>query len=114
MRDAMGFGRITSFDDPIFQDGFGAKLAEVYDSPDDIDSWVGGLAEKPDGDALLGETMTHILGDQFERLRDGDRFWYENRYSGSDLYALNNLHLSDIIRRNTDIQNIQEHAMIAA
>lgn len=113
MRQAMGLRRITSFNDPIFQGDFGTKMASVYNSPDDIDAWVGGLAEKPVGDALLGESMTLILKDQFERLRDGDRFWYQNQYSGATLNELNNLTLSDIIRRNTDIQNIQDHSMVA-
>ncbi len=113
IRESLGLRRITSFDDPIFQGDFGAKMASVYNSPDDVDAWVGGLAEKPVGDALLGESMTLILKDQFERLRDGDRFWYQNQYSGSTLDELNNLTLSDIIRRNSDVQNIQDHSMVA-
>ena len=113
IREALGLSRITSFNDPIFQGDFGAKMASVYNSPDDIDAWVGGLAEKPTGDALLGESMTLILKDQFERLRDGDRFWYQNQYSGAQLNELNNLTLSDIVRRNSDVQNIQDHSMVA-
>ena len=113
IREALGLRRITSFDDPIFQDGYGSKLAQVYNSPDEIDAWIGGLAEKPVGNALMGETNTLIIKDQFERLRDGDRFWYQNEYSGAQLDYLNNLTLSDVIRRNTDIQNIQDHAMVA-
>ena len=57
--------------------------------------------------------MTTILKDQFERLRDGDRFWYQNQYSGAQLDELNNLSLADVIRRNSDISNIQDHAMVA-
>lgn len=113
IREAMGLRRITSFNDPIFQGDFGSKLAQVYSSPDQIDAWVGGLSEIPTGDALMGESMTTILKDQFERLRDGDRFWYQNQYSGAQLDELNNLSLADVIRRNSDISNIQDHAMVA-
>ncbi|MEZ5452066.1 MAG: peroxidase family protein [Thiothrix sp.] len=112
-REAMGLSRIESFDDPIWRDGVGAKLAQVYDSPDDVDLWVAGLAEKETGDSLVGELSTAVLVDQFTRLRDGDRFWYENQFSGQQLRELNNLQLSDIIKRNTDIQNIQDEVMVA-
>ncbi|QLQ31846.1 MAG: peroxidase [Candidatus Thiothrix singaporensis] len=113
-REAMGLPRIESFDDPIWRDGTGVKLAQVYASPDDVDLWVGGLAEKETGDSLVGELSSAILVDQFTRLRDGDRFWYENAFSGKQLQALNNLKLSDVIKRNTDIQNIQDEVMVAS
>ncbi len=45
-----------------------------------IDLWVGGLAEKKLPGAHLGPTFACILGITFSRLRDGDRFWYQNPY----------------------------------
>lgn len=46
-------------------------------SPDDVDLFTGGLMETTfDGP---GELFRAILVDGFCRLRDGDRFWYENR-----------------------------------
>lgn len=114
-REALGLSRITSFDDPIWKGDFGAKMAQVYDSPDDVDLWVGGLAEKESGDSSVGETFSLILKDQYERLRDGDRFWYENpgQFSRRELREINNTSLADIIRRNTDIKNIQDDVLIA-
>ncbi|CAA6823362.1 MAG: Peroxinectin (EC [uncultured Thiotrichaceae bacterium] len=113
-REELGLSRIESFDDPIWQEGVGEKLAQVYDSPDDVDLWVAGLAENHVGDSLMGETATNIMTTQFQSLRDGDRFWYENQYSGQDLQQLNNLSLSDIIKRNTDIVNVQDDVMVAS
>lgn len=113
-REQLGLSRITSFDDPIWKDGVGDKLAQIYDSPDDVDLWVAGLAEKHVGDSMVGETNTTIMAAQFEALRDGDRFWYENQFSGEELERLNNLSLSDIIRRNTDVVNIQDDVMVAS
>ena len=112
-REALGLSRIESFDDPIWKDDYGQKLAKVYDSPDDVDLWVGGLAEKESGDSLVGDTFTLIMKDQFERLRDGDRFWYQNKFSENKVTELNSLKLSDIIKRNTNIQNIQDDVMKA-
>ena len=79
------------------------NLSEAYPNINDIDLWVGGLAETHVEGALVGETFHTILKDQFERLRDGDRFWYE-RYLPDNLVRLvNQQTLSRIIRRNTDI-----------
>ena len=47
-------------------------------------------------------------------MRSGDRFWYENKYSGNDLHQLNQLKLSDIIKRNSDVMNIQSDVMVAS
>jgi len=52
-------------------------LSNVYSSVDDIDLFVGGIAEKPQTGAVLGPTFVCIVGDQFSRLRRGDRFFYE-------------------------------------
>jgi hypothetical protein len=114
VREALGLSRITSFDDPIFKGDSGQRLASVYSSPDQVDLWVGGLAEKGQGEALFGSTFSTILNDQFSRLRDGDRFWYQNRFSGAELNELNNLKLSDIIERNTGIQQIQDDVFVAS
>jgi len=57
----------------------------------------------------VGATFQRILVDQFERLRDGDRFWYARIFYGPQLAALEATRLSDIIRRNTSITKIQDN-----
>lgn len=111
-REALGLHRIESFNDPIFGNGVGSKLKETYAHPDDIDLWIGGLAEAPVNDSMMGQTFTRINADQFERLRDGDRFYFENVYRGRELKEIRNTTLSDIIQRNSSANDIQQNAFI--
>ena len=78
------------------------RLASVYDNVDEIDVWVGGLAEDPVNQGLVGELIFTVVKLQFERLRDGDRFWYE-RLPDEVLREVAGTRLADIIRRNTNI-----------
>ncbi len=111
-RRAFGLQEITSFDDPAFREGVGARLASIYESPEDIDLWVGLLSEEPAGSELVGPTQKIILQDQFLRLRDGDPNWYQNVFSGDELAEINSTSLADIIERNTGAQ-VQDNALIA-
>jgi len=119
VRESLGFSRITGFDDKAnkWQRGFGERLKEAYDSdPDKIDLWVGGLAEKAAGNALVGKTFKAILLEQFSRLRHGDRFWYENRsyYEFQDIKKFKKIKFSDIIKRNTQIWNVNRNVFKAS
>ena len=80
-----------------------AKLLSAYSSPDDTDIWVGGLVEPHLDGAQVGETFWTILKDQFQRVRDGDRFWYESYLDPDTLATVEAQTLSIIIRRNTTI-----------
>uniref|UniRef100_A0A915Q5C4 Ig-like domain-containing protein n=1 Tax=Setaria digitata TaxID=48799 RepID=A0A915Q5C4_9BILA len=64
--------------DDIPDNNIRAKLEELYGHPGNIDLWVGLILERRLAGALVGPTIGCILGDQFRRLRSGDRFWYEN------------------------------------
>ena len=73
----------------------------------------GGLAEDHLHGSSMGETFSTIIADQFERLRDGDRFWYQNVFHGEQLAELENTTLADVIERNTGIQNLQPDVFFA-
>ncbi len=112
-REAYGLDPVTSFDEITSDEDVVAALESVYDSVDDIDVFVGGLAEDHVSDAVVGELFHAVLVDQFTRLRDGDSFWYESRFSGDQLEELQNTTLADVIRDNTEIEYIQDKAMLA-
>jgi len=104
-REALGLGRISDFSGVTSDSEIRDRLASVYESVDDIDMWVGGLAEDPVEGSLLGELFHTIVKRQFEALRDGDRFWYTRTLNRDERSEVENTRLSDIIRRNTSIGN---------
>jgi hypothetical protein len=61
------------------------------------------LAEPHAPGAIVGPTLRKVLGDQFTRLRDGDRFWYQSYLPPALALEVQSTRLSHIIRRNTDI-----------
>jgi peroxidase len=104
-RQAYGLPPARNFGDINPDRTVQANLQEVYGSVNDIDLWVGGLAERHIPGALVGPTYRAILADQFRRLRDGDRFWYEDYLSLSLQRLVEAQTLATIIRRNTSIGN---------
>lgn len=85
------------------------QLASLYDSVDDIDAIVGMLAEDHRPGSSTGETIATVLVDQFERLRDGDRLYYENSFTPAEITQIEATRLSDIIERNTTATTVQEN-----
>ena len=107
VRVAYGLPKVTSFaqisSDTVVQ----ASLQQAYGSVDKLDLWVAGLAEKHLPGSSLGATFTRILVDQFTRLRDGDRYWYQNALPATAVRAVQKNSLVDVIRRNTQLTNLQ-------
>jgi hypothetical protein len=50
--------------------------------------------------------------DQFTRLRDGDRHWYQSILRGDQLGEVDGTHLADVIRRNTALTNLQSNVFV--
>ena len=102
-REQLGLPRVSDFNQISSDPDIQMRLADVYVNVDHIDLWVGGLCEDPVPGSHVGELFQAILVKQFEALRDGDRFWYERKLSGSELQEVQNTKLSDVIKRNTSI-----------
>ncbi|XP_040586647.1 thyroid peroxidase isoform X2 [Mesocricetus auratus] len=60
------------------------KIMDLYKHADNIDVWLGGLAEDLLPGARTGPLFACIIGKQMKALRDGDRFWWENRHVFTD------------------------------
>lgn len=105
VREAMGVGRASDFDEITSDPALQEKLFEAYGSVDDIDLWVGGISEDPmtEEGSQLGPTFRAIVVRQFTMLRDHDRFWWERDLTAAERARVKNVRLSDIILANTEI-----------
>ena len=91
------FAEVSS--DPAVQ----ARLASVYADVDEIDLWVGTLAEDPVNGGHVGELAFRVIKRQFRTLRDGDRYWYQATLTAQEIDDVESTTLADVIRRNTSI-----------
>ncbi len=76
LRTAYGLSAKTSFSEITSDVVLQIKLESLYGSVDEIDAWVGALAEEHFAGASVGELIGAALTDQFTRVRDGDSFFF--------------------------------------
>ena len=107
LRAAYGLPRVSSFAQVTADVAVQQALRDAYGTVDRIDPWAGGLAEQHLPGSSLGATFTRIIVDQFSRLRDGDRFWYQTALPSDALRGVQATTLADVIRRNTGLANLQ-------
>ncbi|MGV5524927.1 peroxidase family protein [Pseudomonas sp. XP1] len=75
---------------------------------DDIDFWVGGLAEQkmPFG-GMLGSSFNFVFETQLEALQNGDRFYYLSRTAGMNFGTeLENNSFAKLIMLNSDVTHL--------
>jgi hypothetical protein len=89
-------------------DLFKAAYGESDIHVNDVDLFVGGLAEAPVGKSQMGSTFTWIFQEQLDRLQEGDRFYYFNQLKDAPLLLadIGSQHFSDIVMRNTGLDHL--------
>ncbi|KRX26639.1 Dual oxidase 1 [Trichinella nelsoni] len=89
--------------DPQFYE----KLKSLYGGNiTKMDMYIGGILEFNNG--KVGELFKRIIRDQFYRIRDADRFWFENRdnklFTEEEIQEIKNVRLYDMIIQTTGIK----------
>uniref|UniRef100_A0ACB8G205 Uncharacterized protein n=1 Tax=Sphaerodactylus townsendi TaxID=933632 RepID=A0ACB8G205_9SAUR len=84
------------------------KLLNLYGTPENIDIWIGAIAEPLLPGARVGELLACLLGRQFQALRDGDRFWWENEgvFTPRQREELAKVTLFQILCQNTHLSHL--------
>ncbi|XP_062596434.1 thyroid peroxidase-like [Saccostrea cucullata] len=90
---------------PDHEDERRNKLMEIYGGNiGDIDLFPGGISEKAVPDGLVGPLFGCIIAAQFQRLKYGDRYWYENlnsypnvRFTSEQLSAIKSMTFGKIL-----------------
>jgi peroxidase len=101
-RRALGMAPYTSFaeltSDPVLQENY----ENVYGNINNVDLFMGGLAEAHAPGAVVGPTFQAIIADQFRRLRSGDRYFYLNEdFDPQTLTMIKNTTLATLMARDT-------------
>ncbi|GAB0492768.1 hypothetical protein MMPV_004037 [Pyropia vietnamensis] len=78
-RAAYGLQRKTSWASVTDNEDLARRLEDLYGPRlDDVDAFIGMLAEDPRPGSPVGELLGTALSTEFTRLRDGDRFFYKH------------------------------------
>ncbi len=106
-RASMGLTRISEFSQITSDITLQENLQAAYDSVDDIDLWIGGMAETPLAaqGSQLGELFTKIIAKQFDEVRAADRFWYQGYLNKDEQDFIKDVTLAKVIKNNTNIKN---------
>lgn len=92
-----------------------AALSDTDSSPfllgnaglNNVDFWLGGLAESKVAGGMLGSTFDFIFAMQMISLQNSDRFYYLGRLAGTDLLLnIEGQLFSDIVSRNTGVNHL--------
>jgi peroxidase len=105
-RRALGLQPYTSFaqltSDPVLQENY----ENVFGNINNVDLFMGGLAEAHAAGAVVGSTFQAIIADQFQRLRSGDRYFFMNEgFDQQTLTMIENTTLATLMSRNTFLTN---------
>ncbi|QQP53021.1 Uncharacterized protein FKW44_005344, partial [Caligus rogercresseyi] len=73
------YRRLCGLEPRELEEDYWRQLESVYDDVDHIDLYVGAIAELNVRGGVVGPTFACIIGEQFSRLKEGDRFFYTHK-----------------------------------
>jgi len=108
-RELCGLKRVNNFNGfaNLIPQQIVERLKLIYKDVDDVDLFIGGISESSVPGAILGPTFQCLIGDQFKRLQQGDRFFYDSaanpgRFTEAQLNEIRHANLARITCDNGD------------
>jgi len=82
-----------------------ADLRSTFKKVDNIDPFVGFLSERKAFGSSVGRTATAAIVEQLRRVRDGDRYWFQNTHAPNhfsliEMLQIQTTSLADLITRS--------------
>ena len=105
-----GLGRVDNFEAITSDADVANALKAAYGSVDNIDAYIGGLAEDHVEGSELGPLFRTSFIQQFTRTRAADRLWYENQFPEDVVEKIRKTTIGDLIRRNSGLGNEKSFA----
>ncbi|XP_077700440.1 thyroid peroxidase isoform X6 [Canis aureus] len=114
-REFCGLGRLhtrAELRSAVANATLAGRIMDLYGHPDNIDVWLGGLAEPLLPRARTGPLFACLIGRQMKALRDGDRFWWESSgvFTDEQRRELARHSLSRVICDNTGLPSVPADA----
>ncbi|XP_023220164.1 peroxidase-like [Centruroides sculpturatus] len=86
---------------------------KLYKSVHDVDLYTGGTSEIPVQGGIVGPVFASIIAEQFERLKFGDRFYFEHcneigSFTPEQLREIRKTTLARVLCDNTEIKDLQK------
>ncbi len=115
IREHYGMGRVSSFSEINSNANIADALETLYGSVNNIDPWVGMLSEERMPSSIFGELVIRVLAKQFQNLRDGDRYFYQNdpHLTDAEKAEIKNTRMYDVLMRNTNLSIMQPNVFEA-
>ncbi|KAJ8401987.1 hypothetical protein AAFF_G00372220 [Aldrovandia affinis] len=87
------------------------RLLQMYRTPENIDVWLGGVSEPFVAGGRVGPLFSCLITTQFQRIRQGDRFWWQNEgiFTSRQRASLASVSFARIICDNTGIKDVPSH-----
>uniref|UniRef100_F6YN88 Lactoperoxidase n=1 Tax=Monodelphis domestica TaxID=13616 RepID=F6YN88_MONDO len=91
------------------------KFMDLYGTPDNFDLWIAAIAEPLVPGGRVGPLLACLLGKQFKKIRDGDRFFWEKPgvFTPQQRAALKKVSFSRLVCDNTGITEVPINAFKA-
>nr|XP_023651854.1 eosinophil peroxidase-like [Paramormyrops kingsleyae] len=84
------------------------NLLKLYGTADNIDVWLGGVAEPFVPGGRVGPLFACLITRQFSQIRKGDRFWWQKNgvFTKEQIKSLSKISMARIICDNTGITSV--------